>query len=107
MSGCSGSAILIKAGLLDGRSATSNKQFFNLATSQRDKVKWIEEARWVEDGPFATSSGVSAGMDMALAIIKRLFGQERAKQIANLTEYIWQDDPYRDPFYKSLNQGQF
>jgi len=106
MSVCSGSAILAKAGLLDGRRATSNKQFFSLATSQSDKVKWIAEARWVEDGPFATSSGVSAGIDMALAIIARLFGRERAQLIANLTEYVWQDDSNRDPFYKFLNQGK-
>jgi transcriptional regulator GlxA family with amidase domain len=106
MSVCSGSAILAKAGLLDGRRATSNKQFFSLATSQSDKVKWIAEARWVEDGPFATSSGVSAGIDMALAIIARLFGRERAQLIANLTEYVWQGDPNRDPFYKFLNQGK-
>lgn len=106
MSVCSGSAILAKAGLLDGRRATSNKQFFSLATSQSDKVKWIAEARWVEDGPFATSSGVSAGIDMALAIIARLFGRDRAELIANLTEYVWQDDPNRDPFYKFLNQSK-
>lgn len=106
MSVCSGSAILAKAGLLDGRRATSNKQFFSLATSQSDKVKWVAEARWVEDGPFATSSGVSAGIDMALAIITRLFGRERAQLIANRAEYVWQDDPNRDPFYKFLNQGK-
>src|SRR3989442_12826418 len=46
MSVCSGSAILAKAGLLDGRKATSNKQFFELARMQSDKVDWIEEARW-------------------------------------------------------------
>src|SRR5215207_6798225 len=67
MSVCSGSALLAKAGVLNGRRATSNKQFFSLATSQSDKVQWIEKARWVEDGKFATSSGVSAGIDMALA----------------------------------------
>jgi len=106
MSVCSGSAILAKANLLDGRCATSNKQYFSLATNQSAKVKWIAEARWVEDGPFATSSGVSAGTDMALGIIARLYGRERAQLIANLTEYEWQDDPNRDPFYKFLNQGK-
>jgi transcriptional regulator GlxA family with amidase domain len=105
MSVCSGSALLAKAGLLDGRRATSNKQFFNLATSQSDQVKWIAEARWVEDGPMVTSSGVSAGLDMALAVIARLFGRERAESIANRTEYVWQEDPQRDPFHKFLNRG--
>ena len=106
MSVCSGSAILAKAGVLDGRRATSNKQFFELARSQSDKVDWVEEARWVEDGPFATSSGVSAGTDMALGVIARLYGRERAQEIADSTEYEWQSDPTRDPFHKFLNQGR-
>jgi transcriptional regulator GlxA family with amidase domain len=105
MSVCTGSAILAKAGLLDGRRATSNKQFFDFARMQSEKVTWVEEARWVEDGPFATSSGVSAGTDMALAVIARLYGQERAEAIANLTEYERQTDPTKDPFHKFLNQA--
>lgn len=102
---CSGSAILARAGVLDGLRATSNKQFFSLATSQSDKVDWVEEARWVDAGRFVTSSGVSAGMDMALAVIERLYGSERAEAIANLTEYEWQRDPTRDPFVRFLNQA--
>ncbi len=105
MSVCSGSAILAKAGLLDGRRATSNKQFFSLATAQSDRVAWIEKARWVEDGPFVTSSGVSAGTDMALAVIAQLWDRARAELVANLTEYEWQDDPSRDPFHRFLNQA--
>jgi transcriptional regulator GlxA family with amidase domain len=105
MSVCSGSAILAKAGLLDGRRATSNKQFFDLARGQGAAVKWVEQARWVEDGPFATSSGVSAGTDMALAVIARLYGREIASQIAESTEYEWEQDSTRDPFVRSLNKG--
>jgi putative intracellular protease/amidase len=105
MSVCSGSAILAKAGLLDGRRATSNKQFFDLARAQSTAVKWVEQARWVEDGPFATSSGVSAGTDMALAVIAKLYGKEIAQQIAESTEYEWQQDSTRDPFVHFLNKG--
>ena len=105
LSVCSGSAILAKAGLLDGRRATSNKQFFSLATSQSDKTMWVEKARWVEDGPFVTSSGVSAGMDMALAVIAKLWGREIADLIAAGTEYEWHTDATHDPFHKFLNQG--
>ncbi len=106
MSVCSGSAILARAGLLDGRRATSNKQFFSLATDQSDAVRWVSEARWVEDGPYATSSGVSAGIDMALAVIARLYGRDTAEQIAAITEYEWHSDPTHDPFTKYLNQGR-
>jgi transcriptional regulator GlxA family with amidase domain len=105
MSVCSGSALLAKAGLLDGRRATSNKQFFDLSRGQSAKVDWVTEARWVEDGPFATSSGVSAGTDMALAVIAGLYGRERAQEIADATEYEWQTDAARDPFARFLNQG--
>ena len=103
MSVCSGSAILARAGLLDGRRATSNKQLFKVATSQSDKVEWVEHARWVEDGTFITSSGVSAGTDMSLAVIARLYGDEHAQRIADFTEYQWHRDAFDDPFAKFLN----
>jgi transcriptional regulator GlxA family with amidase domain len=104
MSVCSGSWILAKAGLLDGRRATSNKVYFKLATDQSDQVDWISEARWVEDGPIFTSSGVSAGIDMSLAVIESLFGKKKALDIANYTEYVWNQDPNEDPFHKFLNR---
>lgn len=105
MSVCSGSAILAKAGLLDGRRATSNKQWFDLARMQSANVTWVTEARWVEDDPFATSSGVSAGIDMALAVIARLYGRAKAEEIAEATEYEWHTDSTRDPFVKFLNKA--
>jgi putative intracellular protease/amidase len=105
MSVCSGSALLAKAGLLDGLPATSNKMYFSLATAQSDAVDWREAARWVDAGRYVTSSGVSAGTDMALAVIARLFGTERAEAIAAFTEYQWHRDPDTDPFVRYLNQG--
>jgi putative intracellular protease/amidase len=101
---CTGSALLAKAGLLDGRRATTNKMFFNLAASQSDQVDWVEQARWVEDGPFMTSSGVSAGMDMALATIAGLFGMDAAESIAKGAEYTWHMDADTDPFAQYLNE---
>ncbi|MGB0507776.1 MAG: DJ-1/PfpI family protein, partial [Pikeienuella sp.] len=58
-------------------------------------------ARWVEDGKFFTSSGVSAGMDMALAVAADLFGREKAEKMAEENEYTWHSDPNWDPFAKS------
>jgi transcriptional regulator GlxA family with amidase domain len=104
MSVCSGSALFARAGVLDGRRATSNKIFFELARAQSEKVDWVEEARWVEDGPLVTASGVSAGTDMALGVISRLYGRERAEAVALVTEYQWHRDPERDPFAAQLNQ---
>ena len=50
LSVCTGSALLAKAGLLDGMPATSNKMFFELARSQGPRVDWQESARWVDAG---------------------------------------------------------
>ncbi len=102
---CTGSALLARAGLLDGLRATTNKQFFALARMQSDQVEWVEQARWVDAGKFVTSSGVSAGMDMTLAVIARLWGEALAEQAADYAEYSWHRDADTDPFYKDLDKG--
>ena len=98
MSVCTGAGLLAKAGVLDGRRATSNKAAFAWVVGQGPRVHWVKQARWVEDGKFWTSSGVSAGIDMALAVIARLSGLELAEQIAVLMEYEWHRDAGNDPF---------
>ncbi|MEM1111595.1 MAG: DJ-1/PfpI family protein [Pseudomonadota bacterium] len=102
---CTGSLLLARAGLLDGRRATTNKQFFSLSKAETAPVDWVTEARWVEDGKFFTSSGVSAGMDMALSLIAQLYGEETAVEIANGSEYSWHRDAESDPFAAFLDQG--
>lgn len=102
---CSGSVLLARAGILDGHKATSNKLFFDRAVAQSSKVDWIREARWVDDGKVITSSGVSAGMDMALHLVRRLYGEARALQIALGAEYIWNKDAANDPFAKSAHSA--
>jgi transcriptional regulator GlxA family with amidase domain len=97
---CTGTAILARTGLLDGHRATTNKRAFKWVESQGPKVTWIREARWVEDGKFATSSGVSAGIDMALSLMARLYGVKTAEDIATAMEYEWHRDAAWDPFAK-------
>ena len=95
---CTGSALLAKAGVLDGLRATSNKLAFVWAASQSEKVQWQQQARWIEDGKVFSSSGVSAGIDMALAVIAKLVSQQAAEDAANFAEYTWQRDADCDPF---------
>jgi transcriptional regulator GlxA family with amidase domain len=97
---CTGSSLLARAGLLDGRRATSNKASFAWVQTQGPNVRWVKEARWVEDAPFFTSSGVSAGIDMTLAVIAKLEGRETAEAIAVRMEYEWHRDAGWDPFAK-------
>jgi transcriptional regulator GlxA family with amidase domain len=101
MSVCNGSSLLAAAGILDGRPATTNKMFWMMATEPGPKVKWVKKARWVDDGSVVTSSGVSAGIDMSLAVIGRLFGEEIASWLERLIEYEPHRDPSWDPFAKS------
>ena len=100
MTVCTGTALPARAGLLDGRRATTNKMFFQWVADQGPRVQWVRAARWVEDGPFVTSSGVSAGIDMALAVIARLVSPEVSDNLAIATEYDWHRDADWDPFAK-------
>ncbi len=97
---CTGTVLLATTGLLDGRRATTNKKDYTATVPYGPNVKWVPQARWVEDGKFFTSSGVSAGMDMSLAVMAKLFGQKAAEAIAVGTEYEWHKDPNWDPFAK-------
>jgi transcriptional regulator GlxA family with amidase domain len=95
---CTGSALLAKTGLLDGRMATSNKRAFKWASSNGPNVNWIKHARWVVDGKFYTSSGVSAGMDMSLGFLADRHGIGFARNVAEEIEYNWQEDKNSDEF---------
>jgi transcriptional regulator GlxA family with amidase domain len=95
---CTGAALLARAGLLDGRRATTNKLSFGFPTSLGSKTTWLKRARWVCDDSIYTASGVSAGMDMTLALIEALFDRETALFAAEQAEYVWNQDPDNDPF---------
>lgn len=98
LSVCTGSALLAKAGVLDGRRATSNKKSFSWVAGLSDRVFWQPSARWVKDGKFYTASGVSAGTDMALGFISDMCGKEVALSYARDIEYIWNSESDNDPF---------
>lgn len=95
---CTGSALLARTGLMDGRPATSNKIAWDWVVQQGPRVRWQRKARWVDDGDLVTSSGVSAGIDMALSVIARLHGIEMARHAARFMEYVWHEDAGDDPF---------
>jgi putative intracellular protease/amidase len=102
---CTGTALLARTGLLDGHKATTNKAAFRWVMEQGPGVLWQPRARWVADGKFYTSSGVSAGMDMALALIASLSGSETAHAVAGYAEYHWNSDPDDDPFAALYDLG--
>lgn len=95
---CTGSALLAKTGLLNGMKATTTKRVFEWVSSFGKEVNWVKKARWVNDGKYYTSSGVSAGIDMTLGFIGDVHGVEVSQTIAKGIEYIWNSDKDNDPF---------
>lgn len=95
---CTGAALLARAGVLDGRRATTNKLAFEWVRQQSGAVDWVRSARWVEDDRFVTSSGVAAGIDAAFAVLTRLLGHDSSALVATWIEYQPETDPDHDPF---------
>jgi transcriptional regulator GlxA family with amidase domain len=99
---CTGSGLLSRTGLLNNRGATSNKRAWRDIVALNAQVRWQPKARWVVDGKFWTSSGVAAGMDMALAFIAHDFGPQVALAVAKRAEYVWNQDADNDLFAAKL-----
>ena len=84
---CTGSLILANAKLLEGINATTHWKSLERLENEFKNVKVCFDKHFVEDGNIITSAGISAGIDMALHIVKRYFGKEVAKATAIHMEY--------------------
>lgn len=97
---CTGATLLSRAGVLDGKKATTNKFSWAWASAQGPNVTWVPTARWVEDGNIISSSGVSAGIDAAYALVSRIYSEPVADYLAKAAEYNREMDAHHDPFGK-------
>lgn len=84
---CTGALVLAAAGLLAGRPATTYHRSFEELRALDPTVQPRPGARFVDDGEIVTSAGVSAGIEMALHLVSRLAGPERAEQVRAGIEY--------------------
>lgn len=87
MSVCNGSYVLAAAGLLDGRRATAHHGGYGMMHAMYPRVVLQRGLRYVEDGKFATSGGLTSGVDLALRIVERYFGRDVARRTATQLEY--------------------
>lgn len=79
---CTGIYALAPTGLLDGRRATTHWRFAEDVVRRFPKLTVDADAIFVRDGPFYTSAGVTAGMDLALALIEEDHGARLAIRVA-------------------------
>jgi len=92
---CTGSMLLGRAGLLDGRRATTHWRSLGWMRETFPGVRVEERLHVVEDGQILTSAGISAGIDMALRVVARYFGELVARATARQMEYAYTTDNSR------------
>jgi transcriptional regulator GlxA family with amidase domain len=86
---CTGAFLLGAAGLLDGLRATTHWTTIDGLRAERPATTVLADSRVVDEGTVITSAGVSAGIDMALHVVRRLHGDEVARRTARDMEYDW------------------
>jgi len=84
---CTGSLVLAAAGLLRDRPATTHWASLETLASIDPTIDVRPDDRFVDDGDIVTSAGVSAGIDMALHLVARLAGEERAREVRRYIQY--------------------
>ncbi|MEO8959808.1 MAG: DJ-1/PfpI family protein [Rudaea sp.] len=88
MSVCTGAFQLAKAGLLDGKQATTHHWYFGNFTREFPDVKLVKQVRYVKADPFTFSAGgLTSGVDLSLHIVAEYFGEEVAQNTADYMEY--------------------
>lgn len=84
---CTGSFVLAKAGLLEGRRATTHWAAFKEFSQLELKAELVPHVRYVRDGNVVTAAGVSAGIDMALWLVGQWFDPQTSRVVARAMQY--------------------
>ena len=89
---CTGALLLAKAGLLNDQPATTHYLCHDLLRELAPTALIHEDRRFVDNGPIATSAGISAGIDLSLHLVARLRDVAAAEKTAHHMEYHWRND---------------
>lgn len=87
LSVCTGSLILAKAGLLEGKEATTHFLAIDSLKKISENISVKEKTRFIDNGTIITSEGVSAGIDMSLYVVGKLLGKAAADETARYMQY--------------------
>ncbi len=86
---CTGAFLLAERGLLDNHRATTHWESVEWMRTTYPAVEMLADARVVDEGRIITCAGISAGIDMSLHIVSRLYDMETAEWTARRMEYDW------------------
>ncbi|MBF0707786.1 MULTISPECIES: DJ-1/PfpI family protein [Bacillaceae] len=84
---CTGALLLAKAGVLDGRKATTHWMDLDRLDEEFPEVSVQRHVKFVDEGSILTSGGISAGINLSFHMIARLHGKEVALKTAKQMEY--------------------
>jgi putative intracellular protease/amidase/DNA-directed RNA polymerase subunit RPC12/RpoP len=93
MSVCNGAFLLARAGLLDGLSATTVRGGIDRLARVAPRTKVVRNQRYVDNGKFITTAGLSAGIDGAMHLVAKTLGKGAAEAVAYGLEYRWDGEP--------------
>ena len=85
--------ILAAAGLLSNLKVTTHWEDIDDLKSSYPDLTVVYSQRWVDEGKFITSGGISAGIDMSLYLVSRLASLELAEKTARQMEFEWCKNP--------------
>lgn len=88
---CTGALLLAKAGLLNGKCATTHWEDIDDLQTMFPQVQVQAQKRWVRDGDTVTSGGISAGIDMSLHLVETLVSRDLALRTARQMDYAWNE----------------
>jgi transcriptional regulator GlxA family with amidase domain len=87
LSVCTGAFVLARTGLIDGMSATTHHDFYDPFQKRFPKVQLVRSRRFVDNGKFITAGGLTSGVDAALHVVSRFYGQSAAERTARYMEH--------------------
>ena len=99
---CAGAFLLAEAGLLDGKTATTHWAFCEELARRHPSVRVEPDRIFVRDGRISTSAGMTAGMDLALALVEEDHGPEIARTVARWTVMFLQRPGGQSQFSERL-----
>lgn len=89
---CTGALVLGAAELLQDRPATTHHTAFELLRTVSPTTTLIDDQRFVQSGKIFTSGGISAGIDLSLAVVELILGVEKARLVSDEMEWMWHAD---------------